>query len=302
MDQMCSGRSFDCTNVLGMSPYVWVGTLLLCCLSSFSATAAESVAMVTDLKGQSTFVSPKGERPITILSELAAGSKIHLEAGGRIVVIYMKSGKEFQLDGPASISIGEAEPKLGSGGTLIRRTSLLTAETASLEMKGGKVIQGAIRMRDLDMNNVKLLMPLAKVIQQSPTFQWTTQADDQQFTLMLQEESSGKKLLETQVKGGSYSLPENIRLTPGEGYIWAVEFHQGHENVELLTASFTLASEKERNHFMQLKPKPDASFSDRIVYAALLEQADFREEAKAMWRELSAERPDLPELRSMATQ
>jgi hypothetical protein len=49
-----------------------------------------------------------------------------------------------------------------------------------------------------------------------------------------------------------------------------------------------------------LRPGPQAPFSDRLIYASLLEQSRFLSDSRKLWQQLADERPDLPELRSLA--
>jgi hypothetical protein len=50
----------------------------------------------------------------------------------------------------------------------------------------------------------------------------------------------------------------------------------------------------------KLRPADNAPFADWVVYAMGLEQIGLTGEAKAMWRKLSAQRPDDPKLRQLA--
>lgn len=279
--------------------YLWIGGLLACCFSCSSVVAAESVAMVTDLKGAASIVSTSKTRPVAILSEVKAGAEIRLDKDCQLTFIYMKSGNEFQLTGPAQVAVGVDEPKLLSGAAIIRKASFLNEKTAKLDTKGGQLIQGAIRMRSFESQGIKLQTPAAKVLQAPPAFLWTDTAAGEKYVFRLHEDGSNDLLVEAQVTGHEYQLQKNIQLYPGRTYIWSVDIDRGNGNVESRSAEFILATEEDKKHFAGLKLKSDASFSDRILYAALLEQANFREEAKKIWKELSSERPESAELKYM---
>ena len=49
-----------------------------------------------------------------------------------------------------------------------------------------------------------------------------------------------------------------------------------------------------------LRPKEDASFSDRVAYAVWLDSVDLSDAAREVWRRLSRERPDEERLRQLA--
>ena len=52
-----------------------------------AGTFAQSIALVTDVSGRVT-----GPVPVTILFEIAADTRVQLDAGARLVTIYLKSG------------------------------------------------------------------------------------------------------------------------------------------------------------------------------------------------------------------
>jgi hypothetical protein len=49
-----------------------------------------------------------------------------------------------------------------------------------------------------------------------------------------------------------------------------------------------------------LRPAAGAPFSERVAYAAWLEQQQLGDEARAWWKKLAAERPDSAQLRALA--
>jgi hypothetical protein len=48
------------------------------------------------------------------------------------------------------------------------------------------------------------------------------------------------------------------------------------------------------------RPKPGAPVSERVAFAAWLEQLELRDEAKAYWKALAAERPDSSKLKELS--
>jgi hypothetical protein len=55
-----------------------------------------------------------------------------------------------------------------------------------------------------------------------------------------------------------------------------------------------------RQQVASLKPATNASISDRVAYAAWLEQLELKDEARTVWRTLAAERPDDRRLEALA--
>ncbi|MBI2510161.1 MAG: hypothetical protein HYV99_09415, partial [Betaproteobacteria bacterium] len=82
--------------------------------------AAQNVAMITDISGRVT-----GQVPVTILAEIRADTRMQLEAGGRLVVIYLASGDEYTFTGPAQIQFRATEPQVVSGAKPLKKSNPL---------------------------------------------------------------------------------------------------------------------------------------------------------------------------------
>ena len=75
--------------------------LLLLVLGSGFVLGEDVVALVTDLDGNVTRVDGRQTRSISLLDELPKGARLQVAAGGRIALVYMDSGEEFTIHGPA---------------------------------------------------------------------------------------------------------------------------------------------------------------------------------------------------------
>ena len=62
----------------------------------------------------------------------------------------------------------------------------------------------------------------------------------------------------------------------------------------------TNVSKELRARIEAARPKPGASVSERVAFAAWLEQLELRDEAKAYWKALAAERPDSARLTDLS--
>lgn len=269
---------------------------------STTVVAPVSLAMVTDMKGGVALLTPPGRRipPVSILTELAAGAELKLDAGASLALVYVKSGSEYRATGPGTLTIGAEEPSVAGAAALARRDSLLTAHGSKLETRGGRVIQGAIRMRDSSSGALVLAGPMDDVLQQRPVFSWKGGPPGSQLDFELSDDESGKSLIKARVKGGSYALPARLSLTRGKQYTWTLDLADPAGRRVSLTASFRIASEEQARPLLQLQPKKGASFSDRVIYALMLQQAGFRSDAAGVWKSLADERPEQGTLLDMA--
>ena len=96
------------------------------------------------------------------------------------------------------------------------------------------------------------------------------------------------------VNGGTYKLP--ARLRPESEYAWtavAAGNEVGAGKFRTLSSDALARLEKRR-------PSERAEFSDRLMYALLLQEMGATQEAREAWAKLSQERSDLPELSALA--
>lgn len=280
-------------------PARWTAWLLLLALSLWAAGAqAQAVAVVTDVKGAVAFAS--GGKPVALLSELATGADIQLDKGATLSFVYLQSGTEFQLRGPARITLGATGPQSVAGASAILRSSVVAAETARLQTTNGRVVLGGMVMRGPGLDRFKLLEPTGKVLGVRPTFAWTLPPGNARVQFELRDEGSDKQLLSTTVSGSQLVLDDSVQLQAGVNYVWSLTLEVPGANSLVRSSYFSLSSPQERERMEALRPGPQAPFSDRLIYASLLEQGRFLSDSRKLWQQLADERPDLPELRSLA--
>ncbi len=281
--------------------------VLLACLASASPSGAQqqpqsaktaAVAMITDLVGEASLVAEN--RTASILDEIAADQRIKLDTGARMVLVFLKSGEEYDFHGPSLVHIRAAQAVALSGDQPERR---------STRFGGGKAIrispinlnQGAVLMRSLQGQAKLRLLSLADTVtlDEWPEFRWKgIQAGSMmRFELF---DDKGKRILEREVGGESFVLPGHIRLKSGVRYRWLVTGKAGNGQSISNSAQFTLASLELRADAENLRPGAGATLSEQVIYAAWLEQKELRDEARKYWRIAATERPNDSRLRELA--
>ena len=276
---------------------------LLLALISFAAVSAsaQALAVVTNLKGGVSRAAERGSSPVALLSELAQGADLTLDRGALLSLVYLASGIEFQLTGPARVSIGPTEPKTLSGSAPVARTSVVAAATVKLQTLNGRVVLGGMVMRGVRQERLKLIEPTGKVLSARPVFSWTMPDGPAAVQFVLREEASDRILVSRQVQGSSLALEDSMTLQAGVNYLWTVELGLPDAGRVIRSSYFSLAGEPERERMIALQPGAQSAFSDRLIYASLLEQARFVSESRKWWQQLALERPDLVELRSLGS-
>jgi hypothetical protein len=255
---------------------------------------AQGVAMVTDVSG-----TVSGSVPVTITSELAADARVHVPKGGTLVVIYLDSGDEYTFTGPTEIEFRAGRPQVLSGAPPRRRASPL-AIGAGVKIRPLGVSQGGFVMRSTPGSARIRLLSLAgtTTLDANPEFRWEADARAKyRFELT---DDTGRSLHETEVAGGSFALPDSMRLAEGVGYTWQVSARLADGRRYIGAGDFTIATAELQSRARGLRPAEGAPVSERVAYAAWLEQVALRDEARKYWKALSGERPEDRKLKQLA--
>jgi hypothetical protein len=257
--------------------------------------AAQGIAMVTDVSGR-----VGGPAPVTIMSELAADARLDLASGASLAVIYLKSGDEYAFTGPAQVLFRADAPQVLSGAQPRKRASPLAAGGA-VSIKPVAVKQAAFVMRSAKPTARIRLLTLSgtKTLDVAPEFRWQELDAGLTYRFELMDDT-GRSLQEAQVQGQAFKLPDSVQLREGITYTWEVSTRTPDGRRYVSAGDFTLAAADLRSQAGALRPGAGASVSDRVAYAAWLEQVELRDEARKYWKVLSTERPEDKKLRELA--
>ncbi|MDO8811689.1 MAG: hypothetical protein Q7J38_06645 [Gallionella sp.] len=264
------------------------------------ANSAEPVAMITDLKGNVYLANKPKTAPLAVLSYLPPGEEIVLEAGAQIVVTYFAQSTEYSFKGPGRVVIHAQEAKALKGSAETRRLDTEKSGAAMKFVQSGKLTFATVEMRALSFVKPTLLSPVnTKIASLTPVFKWKGLDDTEKYLMTLMDER-GQIVRQVEVMANSWTMPANAILQHGANYRWRVDalFKTGDKlNAE---GSFSVADIQTINRIIAQQPPANASFSDNVTYAIFLEEEGFRESAKGIWQELSAQRPDDPNLKRRA--
>ena len=240
---------------------------------------------------------------VTILAEIERDTRLQLDGGARLVVIYLKSGNEYAFTGPAQIQFRSNEPHVVSGAQPQKRASLLGGSGRDVTIKPFGVTQGAMVMRGtFPAARIKLLNPVGtRTLESAPELRWQGVEGGLRYQFELNDDT-GKSLFEIQVEGVALTLPPEIRLQEGIGYTWAVSARLADGRRYVNSGDFSIAPADLRARVEALRPASGASVSERVAFGAWLAQSELRDEARKYWRVLAVERPDDPRLRLLAAE
>lgn len=286
------------------APGSWLLWLLaaLAALATPAGRAAEVVAMVTDISGEAVVSVDGAESPVALLASLAPGAEISLAGGARVSLVYFASSREHSYAGPARLVVEAEAPKLIEGKAAEVRELAIAKETGISPVAEGYgqaalVFRGGVKkplVRQFHPVNSKLLVAPRE-------FVWEGPAEDSQYRFVLQDEQ-GQVVMETLVNAPRLSLSPEVRLRNEALYTWTVDAHTAAGEKYSASADFSVVADADRQRLERLRPAGGATFSERVVYALLLEQEGLREAAREVWGALVSERPGAPALKERAGQ
>lgn len=257
-------------------------------------SASEAIAFITNLKGE---VAVDGNARPLLLSELAKGQRIAVGKDSLVSVMYIATGKEYVLKGPADYQVKDVEITGSSPmPPTVRNTDWRASNKVLVQV--AQTSAASVRMRSLakpkEDVGPRILFPTeGSVATLQPTFRW--RADEKQpGELTLYAVGQEKPVHVAKAAGGSYRLPS--RLKPDTDYAWTYAVGGN----EIGSGRFHTASADALQQIEKRRPSDKAEFSDRLLFALMLQEIGATQEAREQWVRLSQERSDLPELSAMA--
>jgi len=260
--------------------------------------------MVTDLSGQ---VSKTGANPATLalLDQLQAGDEIKLERAAYVVLVYLESGLEIRVDASRVDDSGLA--RIGDKGVIVSQGARQQSKQIHYKSMAGERVHidpvqtqiAGIVMRAEERPSVELdNLQDTLVMQSHPLFRWHSTIAASRYHFKLNN-AHDEMLYEKNTRALSLQLPDNIKLKPGQSYIWYVKAQFADGMIDSDWGKFRLLSSARQEQVRQRKPAPEASFSEHVLYAVWLEQYKLFDAALQQWADLAALRPKNKVLQSM---
>ena len=265
---------------------------IISCLAGAAAFAADSVAFVSDLKGE---VAIDGAKRPALLAEVAKGQKISVGKDSHVALMYTESGKEFVLAGPGEYIVKDADVAATSGAAPVAR-STSWRPVNDVRVQVAQSSAASVRMRSIAPPKPRPAMAFpaqGSIATLQPTFRWAGDAKAR-GDFMIVATGEEKPVHVAKTLGDSYRLP--VKLSPEREYVWNVNVAGN----EVAMGRFRTLSSDALARIDRSRPGPGAQFSDRVMFALLLQESGAAQEAREAWGALARERGDLPELEGFA--
>jgi hypothetical protein len=245
-------------------------------------------------------VSGASRSPLALLGDLEAGAQVELDAGARMVLLYLDGSGEYVFSGPALVALRAQQPQAVRGSAPQKR-SVLGGKAGDVRLKALGTVQGALVMRGVgSRGRIRLLSPAGtRTVEASPEFRWQNEQAGLTYRFELTDDT-GNTLYESDVSGTSLKLPASVKLAENAPYSWSVSARMPDGRKYSSSADFRVAPASVRQQIATLRPVAAAPVSERVAYASWLEQLELKDEARRIWRALAAERPDDERLQTLA--
>jgi hypothetical protein len=256
---------------------------------------AQSVAFVTNLRGE---VTVDGVARPALLAEIAKGQKIVVSRDSAMSVMYAASGKEYVLKGPGEYLVKDTEVAAANGimPPLVRTTEWRTSNK-TLEAVA-QTSAASVRMRSIapprGPASLMVFPTSGRIATLHPTLRWRADASPGAVEVAVYVPGEEKAVHSAIAADGSYRVP--VALKADTEYVWTI----ATAGQELASGRFRTLNADALQRLDAHRPSERAEFSDRLLFAVMLQELGAQQEARETWLRLSQERADLPELASLA--
>jgi hypothetical protein len=133
------------------------------------------------------------------------------------------------------------------------------------------------------------------VLTRAPEFEWTAAADAKRYRLVVYGPDN-QILHEATTEQTALQPGSALKLEAGQRYRWKVEV-LGVATPARAVGTFIAESEPLREKMIANRPGAGAPLAARIFYATVLEAEGYMTDARAEWKVLAREYPDVPEIK-----
>ena len=239
------------------APISWLhvtGMIVVLWAVSSETFAQVREATVAELRGTAV----RGNAaPLRNLDTVKAGERLRLSSGSQVSLFTSEDGKLYVIDGPADVLL-TAQGVMANG--KLAATHKLSEAYRNVKVGGAEMVQGSMVMRT--GGGSRLRGPEGVVSAEAArTFSWTPVAGSVRLELATH---SGDGVYRAVARDGVLTLPAEVRLVPGERYVWGI-FAEGNAAAPLDWTEFSVASSADAQG-----PGVPESAAERVLHAAWL--------------------------------
>ena len=278
-----------------MNRHTWIAALVG---FSFAALAqAAPFAMITDIKGDAWTGERGKQQKLALLSYIDSPVEVKVEPSTKLGVTYFASGVQYSFEGPARLAVNAQSIRVIEGKPA--QSSKVGPEKA---IDGGlskdqwrRLQQATVVMRTVKPSFTVVSPDRDMVLTREPEFEWTAAADAKRYRLVVYAPDN-QILHEATTEQTALQPGAALKLEPGQKYRWKVEA-LGVAKPARAVGTFTTENDALREKMMASRPGVGAPLAARIFFATGLEVEGYMTDARAEWKALAREYPDVPEIK-----
>lgn len=254
---------------------------------------AAAVAMTTDVQGTAWLVEGDQQSKLGLMAYLPSGAKLKLDKNARVSVTYFAVAREYTLNGPSQATVDKDKLNTTGGASASARSLDQNQVAAGKKFTTQQRERQALATFEMKaIGSLSLHQPVNTKVLGTPTeFSWQALLDNKAYHFTLSD-AQGRILHSGQSTENRLQLPKNVQLQAGKTYTWSIESVAKDGQKQSASAEFTLLDENTTRDLNKRQPKASASFSERLLYATMLENAGAQQAATIIWQALANERPD----------
>lgn len=263
---------------------------------SFAALAqAAPFAMITDLKGNAWASDYGKQQKLTLLSYIESPVEVTVAPSTTLGVTYFTSGVQYSFEGPARVALGAQAPRVIEGqSALSAKVGPEKAIVGGLSKEQWRRLQQAtVVMRTVKPSFSVVSPDKSVVLTREPEFEWTAGGEAKRFRLVVY--GPDNRILH-EATTDQTALQPALKLEPGQRYRWKVEA-LGVTTPARAVGFFTTEEEALREKMIANRPGVGAPLAARIFYATILEMEGYMADARAEWKALARQYPEVPEIK-----
>jgi hypothetical protein len=260
-----------------MRPQVLV-TVAVFALPSGQAAAEDCVTLIADVTGSVTVAESAGAKakdrwPAQLLQCLPPQRVVALEPQARVTLFFAQGSRAYELAGPARYEVAAdgVRPLNGSRNVAPRP---LNQAFGTLRIDRAALAPAGVRMRDPGGDRLVLLEPLGIITEPgSISFHWQRASGGLGLYRLRLAREPGEVFYDVVVEGDSVTLPQDVKLLPGERILWHVEEAAAPHRAASRWQSFVVATEPARALAREIDAGDDVAWpAERTLRELLLMQ------------------------------
>ena len=257
----------------------WLVAVGIWACVAVTAFAGNESAVVTQVRGNASVA----QRHLDLLDPVNAGDSVEVAPGAEIVLFWpAQQQQQVTLTGPGSFFFSRDGTIRQSGSGSVRRESRDPAFAASVRRRD-LVIAGAIVRATAGPAEVP---GPERIAASYPVLAWQPRAHVGNWRLRVLD-AADAPVFETSVASPALTLPDNVRLMPGQRYRYELRWQGRDGAVQATTVALQTLGADEDAELVRLLPAPDAALATRVLFAFYLRNLGVRGLARQIAPELN---------------